>query len=60
MSARALLAAAALLAGAADCPVVRPGVALRFPADHGAHPTGMTIVLGPPPGPRDGGPRRMS
>jgi acyl-CoA synthetase (NDP forming) len=28
-------------------------------ADHGAHPTGVTIVLGPPPGPRDTGPRRL-
>lgn len=29
-------------------------------ADRGAHPTGMTITLGPPPGPRDAGPRRLS
>ncbi|GAA4931681.1 acyl-CoA synthetase (NDP forming) [Actinomycetospora succinea] len=28
-------------------------------ADRGAHPTGVTVTLGPPPGPRDGGPRRL-
>jgi len=28
-------------------------------AERGAYPTGVTIVLGPPPGPRDGGPRRL-
>jgi acyl-CoA synthetase (NDP forming)/GNAT superfamily N-acetyltransferase len=28
-------------------------------AERGAHPTGVTVVLGPPPGPRDGGPRRL-
>ena len=28
-------------------------------AEHGAHPTSMRAVLGPPPGPRDAGPRRM-
>ena len=28
-------------------------------ADRGAHPTGVTITLGPPPGPRDTGPRRL-
>ena len=42
----ALLAAAALLIGAAapvvPYPVVRPGLALRFPADHGAHPAFRT------------------
>ncbi|HWN29730.1 MAG TPA: bifunctional GNAT family N-acetyltransferase/acetate--CoA ligase family protein [Actinomycetospora sp.] len=28
-------------------------------AERGAHATGVTVVLGPPPGPRDGGPRRL-
>ena len=28
-------------------------------ADRGANPTGVTVMLGPPPGPRDGGPRRL-
>jgi acyl-CoA synthetase (NDP forming) len=28
-------------------------------ADRGAHATGVTVTLGPPPGPRDGGPRRL-
>lgn len=28
-------------------------------ADRGANPTGVTVTLGPPPGPRDGGPRRL-
>jgi acyl-CoA synthetase (NDP forming) len=28
-------------------------------ADRGAHPTGVTVTLGPPPGPRDAGPRRL-
>jgi predicted secreted hydrolase len=39
-----LLAALALLAAApaADYPVVRPGIVLRFPADHGAHPAFRT------------------
>ena len=34
----ALLALLALAASPAGYPPVRPGVALRFPADHGAHP----------------------
>lgn len=33
-----LLAAGAAAPAVAPYPVVRPGVALRFPADHGAHP----------------------
>ena len=33
-----LVAAAAAAPAAAPYPVVRPGVTLRFPADHGAHP----------------------
>jgi acyl-CoA synthetase (NDP forming) len=28
-------------------------------ADRGAYPTGLRVVLGPPPGPRDAGPRRL-
>ena len=28
-------------------------------AERGAHATGVTVVLGPPPGPRDAGPRRL-
>ncbi|MDD7936801.1 bifunctional GNAT family N-acetyltransferase/acetate--CoA ligase family protein [Actinomycetospora lutea] len=28
-------------------------------ADRGAHVTGVTVMLGPPPGPRDAGPRRL-
>lgn len=36
--AAALLAAAAAGPAVAPYPVVRPGLALRFPADHGAHP----------------------
>ena len=40
---RALLAILALmLVAATGYPVVRPGVALRFPADHGAHPAFRT------------------
>lgn len=33
---------ALLLVGAGSYPVVRPGITLRFPADHGAHPTFRT------------------
>lgn len=33
---------ALLLVGASSYPVVRPGIALRFPADHGAHPAFRT------------------
>lgn len=41
---RPLLALAALLAAAAPAPYpqVRPGITLRFPADHGAHPAFRT------------------
>ncbi|HEX8382600.1 MAG TPA: carotenoid 1,2-hydratase [Sphingomonas sp.] len=44
---RRLFALPALIAGAAlaapaPYPVVRPGIALRFPADHGAHPAFRT------------------
>ncbi len=39
---RLLLPLAALLLGAADYPVVRPGVPIRLPADHGAHPAFRT------------------
>ncbi|PVZ14297.1 bifunctional GNAT family N-acetyltransferase/acetate--CoA ligase family protein [Actinomycetospora cinnamomea] len=28
-------------------------------SERGAHPTGVTVVLGPPPGPLDSGPRRL-
>jgi predicted secreted hydrolase len=34
---RALVTLAAMVAAAAPYPVVRPGIALQFPADHGAH-----------------------
>ncbi len=37
-----LMLCALLLVGASSYPVVRPGVTLRFPADHGAHPTFRT------------------
>lgn len=36
------LLAAVAAAPASDYPVVRPGIALRFPADHGAHPAFRT------------------